>query len=61
MDAHLTSFAVRDGRIEAIYDLADPDKLARVRPAQALSERTSQTQTPSTNSDGRRSRSSTVD
>lgn len=30
LDTHLTTFAVRDGRIEAIYDMANPDKLTRV-------------------------------
>jgi RNA polymerase sigma-70 factor (ECF subfamily) len=30
LDEHLGVFAIRDGRIEAIYDLANPDKLTRV-------------------------------
>ncbi|MFD2419977.1 sigma-70 family RNA polymerase sigma factor [Amycolatopsis pigmentata] len=30
LDAHLTTFAIRGGRIEAIYDMANPDKLTRV-------------------------------
>ncbi|HKS45994.1 MAG TPA: sigma-70 family RNA polymerase sigma factor [Amycolatopsis sp.] len=30
LDAHLGSFAIRDGRIEAIFDVANPDKLTRV-------------------------------
>lgn len=30
IDAHLQTFTVRDGRITAIYDLANPDKLTRV-------------------------------
>jgi RNA polymerase sigma-70 factor, ECF subfamily len=28
LDEHLTTFVVRDGRVEMIYDLANPDKLA---------------------------------
>ncbi|SFQ01273.1 RNA polymerase sigma-70 factor, ECF subfamily [Amycolatopsis arida] len=30
LDAHVQTFAIRDGRIVAIYDQANPDKLARL-------------------------------
>jgi RNA polymerase sigma-70 factor (ECF subfamily) len=30
LDAHLQSVAIRDGKVVAIYDLANPDKLTRV-------------------------------
>ncbi|WP_199435116.1 sigma-70 family RNA polymerase sigma factor [Qaidamihabitans albus] len=33
LDAHVQTFAIRDGRIVAIYDVANPDKLTRVPPA----------------------------
>jgi RNA polymerase sigma-70 factor, ECF subfamily len=32
LDAHLQAMSIRDGRIVAIYDLANPDKLTRVPP-----------------------------
>lgn len=32
LDAHLATFAIREGRIEAIYDMANPDKLTHVPP-----------------------------
>ncbi|WP_236796184.1 sigma-70 family RNA polymerase sigma factor [Amycolatopsis sp. GM8] len=34
LDAHLEAVAVRDGRIVAIYDIANPDKLTRVPAAE---------------------------
>ncbi|GAB2986991.1 sigma-70 family RNA polymerase sigma factor [Amycolatopsis acidiphila] len=34
LDAHLQTMAVRDGRIVAIYDVANPDKLTRVPAAE---------------------------
>jgi RNA polymerase sigma-70 factor, ECF subfamily len=30
LDEHVSTFAIRDGRIETIYDMANPDKLTRV-------------------------------
>jgi RNA polymerase sigma-70 factor (ECF subfamily) len=32
LDAHLQAMSIRDGRIVAIYDVANPDKLTRVPP-----------------------------
>ncbi|TNC27608.1 sigma-70 family RNA polymerase sigma factor [Amycolatopsis alkalitolerans] len=34
LDAHLETMAVRDGRIVAVYDVANPDKLTRVPAAE---------------------------
>lgn len=34
LDAHLQTMAVRDGRVVAIYDVANPDKLTRVPAAE---------------------------